>query len=400
MAELITNTGKRKNHLSLLKMLGKKADAIFIAVAFFRQSGYALLEPILKEALRRKTPVKAICGLNFGLSEPEALRRLARLLNKATGSGAFFPKDENATFHPKLYCFKIEEELHVVAGSANVTEGGLTGNAEVSLYWHTPLKAPEAREIMEYLDFLFSKDFAVPATLLRISQYKAFHREQEQYRRKYSKQRQPKPKKKLKVDYTILQEFYEDFLNEEDVEEYDEDRKQGYLQARDVLEQITSNGISKAEFIPLYEKLVGAQGQGRLWHPDSLYRKKADVFRHYKKFIKVVKFVKENLDEPVPRVFDRGKELIAEVPGVGPNILTEIMLTYRPDKFASLNRNPITVLTEAHCGLKQSPATYKGEDYEEFCELFEEIRQKLHLPTNLEVDSFLNHAYWKLKHKA
>lgn len=96
-------------------------------------------------------------------------------------------------------------------------------------------------------------------------------------------------------------------------------------------------------------------------------------------------------------VFEAGLKFKENIPGVGVNILTEVMMTFQPERFANLNNNPLTVLINVGCNLKKTAASYSGQDYQSYCDLISEIRKELNLKNNLEVDSFFNHNYWKLK---
>ena len=70
-------------------------------------------------------------------------------------------------------------------------------------------------------------------------------------------------------------------------------------------------------------------------------------------------------------------------------------MTYQPDRFANLNLNPITVLKEeAGVFYKATSDSFNGDDYEEYCEVINEICQELGLKNMLEADSFINEVYW------
>ena len=122
------------------------------------------------------------------------------------------------------------------------------------------------------------------------------------------------------------------------------------------------------------------------------------VYECKNEFRDLVTFIKESQNEPASIVFDGAKELVNDVRGASINYVTEIMMTYQPNRFANLNRNPITVLDkEAGVYFKSHSSSFNGEDYQDYCLLIEEICNELDLKNMLEVDSFFNDIYWEIK---
>lgn len=395
MTELITNAAT-KRHLELLHSLWKKADEISVAVAYLKSTGLHHFRDIIQSNARKGVSQKIVCSLDFGLSEPVALSELRKMFDGITQSGLYLA-NEKLTFHPKIYCFRVAGEYHIITGSANFTNGGLGENVETSLYVVVPENDKLATQTSAWFKKLFSAEYSEPATELKISQYTAFHLDQEKNRKKYQRQRPLAPKKTYPIDYPTLAKFYREYQSEADVKRYNQEREKSYADAREVLEYLVTENISDAEFKTQYEDLVGAKNTERLWYSGSLFRQKAKVFKHKQAFLRLVRYVMDHQDKSPLVVFDKGKELIEAVPGAGVNILTEIMMTFQPEKFANLNNNPLTVLLKVGCTLKKTPANYSGKDYQAYCDLITEIKKELKLKNNLEVDSFFNHNYWKLK---
>lgn len=395
MTELITNSGAKK-HLDFIKSLWGKADEVQVVVAYLKSSGLDNLFDVIKNSVKKGVQQKILCSLDFGLSDPNALSLLRKTLATDTKSG-FYLSNEKLTFHPKIYFFEIGEECHIITGSANFTNGGFTENIEISTYHVAPKTDAFVKQTLNYLDRLFSNEFSEPATELKISQYIAFHKEQEEKRKKYQKRKPSSPKSIYKVDYPTLEKFYKEFLKEEDVPSFNKEREESYALAKDILAQLANEELSKSEFRNLYEELVGGKDVARLWHSGSLFRHKAKVIDNYRSFQKMVKSVIACQTESPLEVFEAGLKFKENIPGVGVNILTEVMMTLQPERFANLNKNPLTVLLNVGCNLKKTAANYSGQDYQSYCDLISEIRKELNLKNNLEVDSFFNHNYWKIK---
>src|SRR5690606_18052799 len=107
--------------------------------------------------------------------------------------------------------------------------------------------------------------------------------------------------------------------------------------------------------------------------------------------IQLVQFIKENKNALPSKVFVEAKKLVGKIKGAGLNYVTEIMMTFEPERFANLNANPITVLDkEAGVCFKAHSISFNGKDYQEYCFLTEEIGNKLNLKNMMEVDSFFN----------
>ena len=103
------------------------ADEICILVAHARRSGVKLLKNIVKSV-----PVKIIVGVDFNLTEPEALKELKKPPFKCRVYRTRIAEGE-ATFHPKVYIVKKNEQAIIIVGSSNLTEGGFRRNIEHSV---------------------------------------------------------------------------------------------------------------------------------------------------------------------------------------------------------------------------------------------------------------------------
>ena len=85
-----------------------------------------------------------------------------------------------------------------------------------------------------------------------------------------------------------------------------------------------------------------------------------------------------------------------EIHGVGENILTEILMSMNPKKFANLNVNPLAVLSFFGKDLP-SVSSFKGEAYEEYVNILTKVKDSLNMKSFLEIDSFFNYVYWNIR---
>ena len=70
--------------------------------------------------------IRAIVGLWHNITEPEALKRIARV-------GELRLVGDGRPFHPKIYLFRSQQRIVAWVGSANFTEGGFRLNEEAVL---------------------------------------------------------------------------------------------------------------------------------------------------------------------------------------------------------------------------------------------------------------------------
>ena len=108
------------------------------ASAFVTRSGIELLA-----GLPRPRKVRLVCRAGHGVTEPDAVVMAADELGAEVRLVA---GPEAARFHPKLYLIETRERLVVLAGSGNLTAGGLRDNVQqFELHALAPL-TPIARE--------------------------------------------------------------------------------------------------------------------------------------------------------------------------------------------------------------------------------------------------------------
>jgi HKD family nuclease len=132
------------------------ASSLDLAVAHAKMSGVAELLASLPAHTR------AVIGLGFGLSDPEAVEHLAKagvevrvVIDSLTLSAS--------RFHPELYVVTSTNEVTVFSGSGDLTAGGLRDNVEQFEELRFTIGAPEARAQHDRFEHLWDKgtDLAV-----------------------------------------------------------------------------------------------------------------------------------------------------------------------------------------------------------------------------------------------
>jgi hypothetical protein len=134
-------------------LLGHLADPQWTtfraAVAFVKRSGTQYLHQPLRDFSARAA-VRISVGVDLYGTSREALTELL----DATQAGQILVYRNNgpSTFHPKVYVFKSEQHADVLAGSGNLTGGGLFTNYEASLAVSLDLAVPEDAAFLQVVE--------------------------------------------------------------------------------------------------------------------------------------------------------------------------------------------------------------------------------------------------------
>ncbi len=114
------------------------ASDVRIATAFVKGSGVAKLSDSLKRVLSRGGEIQVVYGLDFRITDPEAIEEILSLADGNPDSVKHYAYSDwglaiSHVFHPKLYvCAASEGSARVLMGSSNLTRGGLWRNFEVN----------------------------------------------------------------------------------------------------------------------------------------------------------------------------------------------------------------------------------------------------------------------------
>lgn len=148
-------------------------ERVRFAVAFARWEGIGLISSSLEKFLSRGGRFESVYGAGNGITTPDALY-YGLLLKELFPSRIYagFVEDEyaNASFHPKFYEFRSADHVRVIAGSANLTGGGLQRNSEVSIEAEFLRGSVEEQSLDQYWKDVKNKAASVTvAHVLRLS---------------------------------------------------------------------------------------------------------------------------------------------------------------------------------------------------------------------------------------
>ena len=394
--KLVTNRDRPK-HNDVIRDLLKRAKKVWIFVAYLGNTGTGEMEKTLKAACARGVDLELYCGLSQCITHPDALSRLFKMFRKTKAAKLYLWDRRQQTFHPKVYCFFSASELTLVIGSANLTHGGMENNIEISAVETVLLNSETATAIEAFRSDI--ADHVDLANELGISQYR---RRYEIYKKK-RKEAEKKAEKEIREVPELKLEIIKSYLSRYQKDGKDQDfgkRQSHYRDARKVLDQLVdAKHLDKSVFIQLYSELVGGGEGHRLWTSSGLARSKSEVVRHYAKVVSLIRMIRSNSGKPPESVFRIGKSQIEHIPGFGVNLLTEVMHTFGPDRFAVLNKNPLATLKKFGCDPFPSSNSFTPEMYAQFNGIVAEVKTECGFQSISQADHFLSYVYWAEKNK-
>ena len=390
--KLLTNLNQTQSHLSEICDCLMKYKKAYMAVAFLKMSGLNAINDSLDAFLKRGGERHFIAGQNFALTEPDALKMIFNLLKSRPKSNLYIyePESNSSIFHPKMYLFESRRDCKVILGSANMTNGGLSANNEISLSFDCKPEFDVWKQCKAAFHGYVSN--SVIASLLTIGRYETFYNSQKNHNK--AAKANP-PKYDYSFNYDVLKKYLDD-LNQDEISNMFSERDKEYRRAKKILDAIADDKrLTEAKFTPLLDSLV-VRGA---WHSGSLHRLRKLIYKYYKEFAHLIRFIRANKAKSPDYVFPEAMKLVAGIKGASVNYVTEIMASYNRKDFAILNNNPFTVLTQK-AGVSfthKHPDSFNGVDYAYLCALIKEISMKLGFSNMLEADSFFNDIYWKMK---
>lgn len=82
-----------------------------------------------------------------------------------------------------------------------------------------------------------------------------------------------------------------------------------------------------------------------------------------------------------------------KVGGVGPNIVTELLLLKDPSRFGIFNKRSCVALNALHMAGEFAQGDRRGEEYKRFVNVLQEVRKAFDLEDLMRVDSILTFHY-------
>ncbi len=376
------------------------ADEIWIAVAFLKTSGLNLIYEDIKKATIRGAKIKIFVGIDFYITEPDAVRKLLDTFEGNAAAAVYFAISKPSTaFHPKLYCFINKEYATIIAGSSNLTKGGFKDNTEICSITTTKLSGESLVAVRKYFDVIQQPEMSHIVTPIILERYASDFRKYQKRAQAHSEALKKELREEIEkipsLNEEILIKYFERYKSRNPLEDTIKKRNAVYKGAKNVLDKLSENvPKTREEFLAEYEKLVDPSG---FWWSGSIFRHKNMVAKKYEVFCKMVREVKAGTSKKPEELFAMCLEYKKMIDGLGVNVVTEVLNTYRPDDCAVLNNSPIVSL--GYFGISEFPNanSFKPSQYRRLIQVLEYINQFCGLGSLGMVDNFLNFVYWELK---
>jgi len=389
--QLLLN-GEKHGHGHMVEKLLKRTERLECLVAFAKTSALGGFLKPLRKALERGLKARFAIGLDFYLTEPEALRQLFALTEKH--ALVLYLSNASDTFHPKVYAFQHGKQCSVIVGSANLTHGGFYGNYEASALVDDASGALMV-SVTQHFDALVADGILVPATKPRIDAYEREFLIHDTCR-KVAKKRAQKASRTEGPNFTILADLLELMRNDDSAHGFSTQktvRKRNLRQARRRLTELgaLSSNVRRA-FPGRYDALID------LFHSGGLHRGKSRIANHPGQFVAAVADLLGRRNLSPAQAFAVLHEHFGAITGAGINLLTEILHTLDNKRFAVMNQNAVSGLALA--GIREYPLhptkqNVSAEDYARYCEHADAVRRTLGLDDFTELDALFNYAYWR-----
>ena len=192
----------------LLSSLAWATD-VRIATAFAKGSGVTRIIDPLAQILSKGGKVHVVYGLDFHITDPEAIERFRELADQYPDTLAHHAYSEWAlaishAFHPKLYiCTDPVGNARVLVGSSNLTTGGLWANTEANVVIAGSKNEPVITEAHAIFTRITNRQSLFVPDQDYMERYRALHRRAAKVRL------DTKPPRHLAAAYTELKSLEE-----------------------------------------------------------------------------------------------------------------------------------------------------------------------------------------------
>jgi HKD family nuclease len=400
--ELITNEGA--GHRAAISAVLEDCSEALVAVAFLKKEGGSFLRKALGPVARRKGQARVFIGTDFYLTEPDALQTLLELAETHAGIEVFLGARMGATFHPKTYAGFSQGKLRCLVGSANLTGGALSANTEVSLRVDAPDPSPLAVQIRQLGDGLETSPRFERLTAPALEIYRAKWRPLEMARKAFDAAIEAADTGPLDLD--VLRGLYRAYGRDTGAQNELAKREPARRLALGVQRSIAAlhdveltSETRESLRVQLQDLMSGADGGRHLWPSHNIFRKAGGGLKHPRKMIDLFRQGETAAKLAPAEGYSVLRDIAMPLPGVGINLVSEVLSTYAPRRFAVVNRNTVDALARLGLTFKGSSnlelKTITPARYAEIQGLVATVRDQIGAGDFPETDAFLNWIFQK-----
>lgn len=401
---MLLRNGPAGGHKEAIAELMDGATSISIAVAFLKTSGLQAIIEGLRERLCDGACVEVFVGTDFFHTDPEALRTLLDLSRTDPSLSIQLAKaDPRSTFHPKLYLGVGDRQARVVVGSANLTGGGLGGNEEVSVRCLLGLDDPLLTHLRNVFDDYRAGERCEELDAVLLGRYRRAHKIAQDAKRRVDKEIAATTAADASdFDLGALGSLFAEFSADPDQVAALARRARNLKRARAVQRRIadmTEGGrLRKAEiatFTDLFRDLVtSGDGHRHLWHSGDIHRRGQAAISQPEETIALFELGRKASRLDPADGYALMREPAGKIAGVGINMVSEILCTFSPRRYAVFNGNTAQALRHIGADPPRTVGLFAPRSYARVCETVEAVRRRIGASDLSETDAFLNWIYY------
>ena len=332
------------DHLEAFNEVIEGAEKISIAVAFFKLSGLKLVIDEIEKRLHDDTEIEIFIGRDFCITEPKALKKILTISNRYPSLTVYLArKQQEWSFHPKIYVGENATGARILIGSANLTKGALKSNEELSLSWE--IEAKDA--LLTQIHNVFTR-YRTGRTFKKLNKNIL-----EQYCVEHEKNgpHDPSPlshKNSSDIDSLcdlgLLKYYFEEYL--QDTETLDKvnwrrkSRKKALKVQRKIARMSTKKRLTQTDkeaVKKLYYSLVSKTNSGPHWQSALIAFSKKSVRDQPSEIISLFEEAEKAANLSVEEGFRNVGAVANKINRVSTNILSELLCTFEPMKYAVFN---------------------------------------------------------------
>lgn len=401
-APQLVRNGVLNDHLKALDGILDRASNITIAVAFLKSKGLDKIVERLTRRLSAGALVEMFVGTDFCQTEPKALEELFTLSRRHPKLTLWIAKPDGlSTFHPKTYLGVEGKTARVMIGSANLTGGALGSNEEISLVWEVAAEHPLLSDLQ--VVFLGYRNGGRCEKLdeIALAQYRRRFKIAEDAKKRVEKEIADSDSNTFDLAkiLSLHAEFSQDRDEAKALEKRRRDRKAALNVQRRIAGMAGNEKLSdedRANFNTLFRDLVtSGDGHRHLWQSGDIHRRGQAALSNPSGMIALFSLAQDAARLSPEQGYARMRAPSGKIDGVGINMVSEMLCTFAPKRYAVFNGNTAGALRAVGADLPKSVTLFSPKAYGRVCSVVEAVRRRIGGEDLSDADAFLNWIYQK-----
>lgn len=149
-----------------------------------------------------------------------------------------------------------------------------------------------------------------------------------------------------------------------------------------------------AEFTDLFRELITwGDGHSHLWHSGDIHRRGQAALGQPRETMALFSLGQAASRLPPEEGYSQLRGPANDIAGIGINIVTEILCTFAPKRYAVFNGNTAEALRHIGADPPKSITLFSPQTYARVCGIVEAVRRRIGARDLSEADAFLNWIY-------